>query len=596
MLVRFLTKPSLQRVSYLPRCTTCRSIASFARRRARAAAQKAKEIADAESDWAADSPADVLQIPIRQPDESDALRAELRERRAARWKEAEEREKEPEKAEERDAEPDWSWGSSTDVIQTPPQRAAGSDVLPTSASPDFTASKSPAQAVSTEKTTEETAEEGAASEELLGEHTGSVPHVEISPKPTRMGVFGSYRNAYANSPLRVVDGHKPVWNGRILQIRPKTQLDTDKTNRFDERWLRDHCQCSQCFHPLTKQRQINIFTLKDQASFNISECIVGDTSVEIDWQDGHHSHYPMHLFTYKESFGHDWQAYRRGLDMSPRLWNASVGKQAPAVDYDSVQRNGVGELLRQIRIFGFCFVPNCPVNPEATQSLLEMIGPIRNTHYGGFYDFTSDMASKDTAYTDLALEAHTDTTYFSEPAGLQAFHMLSHTGGEGGKSLLVDGFNAANELLHANKLDYRWLSFTGVYAHASGNESVSIQPHTAFPVLEHDRFHQGYLYRVRWNNSDRAGLRMLPGNTKAWYQAARSFNDILASAQNQYWFQLQPGTPLIFDNWRVLHGRSAFTGKRRMCGAYINHDDFISKYRLTNYTTEDVMATTISGF
>lgn len=25
---------------------------------------------------------------------------------------------------------------------------------------------------------------------------------------------------------------------------------------------------------------------------------------------------------------------------------------------------------------------------------------------------------------------------------------------------------------------------------------------------------------------------------------------------------------LVFDNWRVLHGRSAFTGKRRMCGGY----------------------------
>jgi len=27
-------------------------------------------------------------------------------------------------------------------------------------------------------------------------------------------------------------------------------------------------------------------------------------------------------------------------------------------------------------------------------------------------------------------------------------------------------------------------------------------------------------------------------------------------------------TCLVFDNWRVLHGRSAFTGHRRMCGAY----------------------------
>lgn len=75
-----------------------------------------------------------------------------------------------------------------------------------------------------------------------------------------------------------------------------------------------------------------------------------------------------------------------------------------------------------------------PATPEATRTLLEQIGPIRNTHYGnhsclmslkwltyvntstgGFYDFTSDLSSKDTAYTSESLESHTDTTYFTDP-------------------------------------------------------------------------------------------------------------------------------------------------------------------------------------
>jgi len=34
---------------------------------------------------------------------------------------------------------------------------------------------------------------------------------------------------------------------------------------------------------------------------------------------------------------------------------------------------------------------------------------------------------------------------------------------------------------------------------------------------------------------------------------------------------------LVVDNHRVLHGRSAFTGKRRMCGAYIGVDEYRSK-------------------
>jgi len=34
---------------------------------------------------------------------------------------------------------------------------------------------------------------------------------------------------------------------------------------------------------------------------------------------------------------------------------------------------------------------------------------------------------------------------------------------------------------------------------------------------------------------------------------------------------------IVFDNHRVLHGRSAFDGKRHMCGAYIGMDEYKSK-------------------
>lgn len=43
------------------------------------------------------------------------------------------------------------------------------------------------------------------------------------------------------------------------------------------------------------------------------------------------------------------------------------------------------------------------------------------SHYGGFWDFTSDLKHSDTAYTPLPLPAHTDTTYYSQSAGLQLF-------------------------------------------------------------------------------------------------------------------------------------------------------------------------------
>jgi trimethyllysine dioxygenase len=58
---------------------------------------------------------------------------------------------------------------------------------------------------------------------------------------------------------------------------------------------------------------------------------------------------------------------------------------------------------------------------------------------------------------------------------------------------------------------------------------------------------------------------------------------------NEYWEQLTPGKVLIFDNWRVLHGRSSFTGKRRICGGYINRDDWISRYKMEVLGREEVL-------
>ncbi|KAK3696443.1 hypothetical protein LTR37_017944 [Vermiconidia calcicola] len=259
-----------------------------------------------------------------------------------------------------------------------------------------------------------------------------------------------------------------------------------------------------------------------------------------------------------------------------------------------VMSQGLGELLRKIREYGFCFVEGIEPTPEATETLLQAIGPIRNTHYGGFYDFTSDLSSKDTAYTSESLEPHTDNTYFTEPAGLQALHMLSHTDGSGGESSLVDGFGAAAKLFEQDRRAYRLLTTITVNAHASGNDGISVQPSEPMPVLSHDT-HYSHLLQVRWNNADRAGVGCSHRIMDDWYDAAAKFDAILSDLQNQYWFQLKPGKLLIFDNWRVLHGRAAFTGKRRMCGGYIPRDDFISKFKVTNMTPEGISSTTLTG-
>ena len=43
---------------------------------------------------------------------------------------------------------------------------------------------------------------------------------------------------------------------------------------------------------------------------------------------------------------------------------------------------------------------------------------------------------------------------------------------------------------------------------------------------------------------------------------------------------LQPGSVLLLNNWRVMHGRTGFEGARSMTGCYVSRTDFMSAARL----------------
>jgi len=266
----------------------------------------------------------------------------------------------------------------------------------------------------------------------------------------------------------------------------------------------------------------------------------------------------------------------------PILWGSKIDKAPPCVTFDDAMAEddrGLLKWLSNIDRFGFCFISSVPATPEATEELSRRIAFIRETQYGKFWDFTSDLAKGDTAYTTLALGAHTDNTYFTDPCGLQLFHLLSHENGTGGATLLVDGFYVASILKELHPDVYDILSRIPVPAHAAGEPSELFRPSplSGYPVLRHDSI-TGDLIQVRWNNDDRSVMNALdPYLVEEWYNAIRTWHKLLTSPDSEYWVQLTPGTAVVINNHRVLHGRSAFDGKRRMCGAYIGMDEYHSK-------------------
>ncbi|KAL4950955.1 putative trimethyllysine dioxygenase [Aspergillus filifer] len=381
--------------------------------------------------------------------------------------------------------------------------------------------------------------------------------------------------------------------GLIHPISLPLTVTQRERGEFGQFWLRENCRCDQCMNKETRQRIVDTFSIPPD--IKVTHFISGNLGVRVTFSDGHVSTYE-----------HEWlkiHQFRKRAELRKLKWTPKFRPfktmdptvkypEYPTVSYKTVMEHdhGLYSWLRKIHEYGFCFVKDTPVTPEATEALLRRIAFIRHTHYGGFWDFTADMTYKDTAYTSEALGAHTDNTYFTDPARLQLFHLLSHEGGEGGSSLLVDGFRAAWRLAQEEWTHAQILRSIPQPFHSSGNDDVCITPAKQFPVFNDNEDAHGWLHQIRWNNYDRAPKsNWTVRQQEFWYKAAGHFNRVIRRPEMEIWAQLEPGTALIFDNWRMLHGRSAFTGKRRMCGGYINNDDFLSRLRLLKYGRKHVL-------
>jgi len=56
-----------------------------------------------------------------------------------------------------------------------------------------------------------------------------------------------------------------------------------------------------------------------------------------------------------------------------------------------------------------------------------------------------------------------------------------------------------------------------------------------------------------------------------WYRAYQQFTRIIEDPAYQFRVLLQPQDFILYDNYRMLHGRTAFAGPRWMKGIYFDY-------------------------
>jgi gamma-butyrobetaine dioxygenase len=179
-------------------------------------------------------------------------------------------------------------------------------------------------------------------------------------------------------------------------------------------WLRDSCQCAQCVHPTTKQKLVRTGDFTKPVPREAS--IAGDgTSVRVEWDDeGHESVYSIDFLRRYA----DAQARRVShFDdvLARRAWDVSALPASRFVDYAKLTADPLPGFLQLLR-YGILIVRGVP--PETTRpgpeggvgvgELARMIGLVRETFYGRFWDVVSQRGSTNIAYTNLNLDLHMD--------------------------------------------------------------------------------------------------------------------------------------------------------------------------------------------
>ncbi len=257
-----------------------------------------------------------------------------------------------------------------------------------------------------------------------------------------------------------------------------------------------------------------------------------------------------------------------------KTWTASTIEQPQHLSFGELaHKSGQAELVRRLQRVGVCMIDQCPTETASVSTVAAALGYVRETIFGGIWQFEDNQEMADSAFTSGELRPHNDGTYSHDAPGLQLL-LCMHRQATGGESVLVDGFKVAEQLKAEDPdlyQDMTRIGLTGIYR-GDGHVLKSTRP-----VFREDQF--GQLEQVSFNNYDRDTVRLKDTDMRRAYEGIVAIDKLLNAPENQWHFVLEVGQMMVFDNWRLLHGRRAYEGQRKMAGTYINREDFESRLR-----------------
>ncbi len=336
-------------------------------------------------------------------------------------------------------------------------------------------------------------------------------------------------------------------------------------------WLRERCRDAVSMDLKTQQR------LNDPSDFALDLKVIAVSqpaagTFRVRFSDGHEA-----SFSAQEILEEAALAPNSHDCPSPQLWDGSLAQLPRArwrAEASETERLG---WLEAFLALGFVIFEGVPTEPGTVLKVGSMFGFTRETNFGALFDVRSTPNATDLAYTAMSLDPHTDNPYRAPVPGIQLLHCLANET-SGGLSTLVDGFAVAQALRAQNPGAFAVLTSTPVrfkYIDAETELTASAPP------IELDV--TGALKAIHFSPRLDYVPLFAPERLETYYRARREFDHRLRAPDFEIRFLLKAGDLVMFDNCRLLHGRTAFDpaeGLRHLQGAYIDIDGPRSLYRV----------------
>jgi gamma-butyrobetaine dioxygenase len=344
--------------------------------------------------------------------------------------------------------------------------------------------------------------------------------------------------------------------------------------RFHAVWLRDNALDPETRSPVNGQRLITIHDIPRETRIGGAEASADELVVSL-LPEGKTLSFPA---AWLRANAYDGGSRRAPGWVAPGIetWTGTLGDAVPDAPFTAVRDDpaALRTWLAAVRRHGFARLIGGPVESGALLQVVSLFGYVRETNYGRWFEVRTEVSPTNLAYTGLGLQAHTDNPYRDPVPTLQVLYCLENSA-EGGDSLVVDGFRAAERLRAEDPRGFALLTSYCARFEYAGSKGVHLAARRPMIELAPD----GELIAVRFNNRSTAPITEVPYEDMAGYYAAyRRFAKIIDDPAMAVCFKLAPGDCFIVDNTRVLHGRTGYasTGSRWLQGCYADKDGLLS--------------------